>query len=170
MFDGEHEHGLKAFVRRNKMEEFGLQTGSGDQVPVGTPKKLRLRPRNGLVTIRILPKPKTTAQGIILPEGGLGMMFEIAEVVAVGPGVLLDSPAKNPHFDYFEGVHGGTDDLKPGMRVLVKTGEAQPIQRGPGIMGRQEMKSMLDFDDGSEEGLGLINQSDILAIVEEVDA
>lgn len=114
-----------------------------------------IKPRNGLLIIRVIPNDAEikTKAGIVLPRGQRGHIFEMAEIVAVGRGVLLDA-----------GGHGGTDDLKPGMKVLVKTGVRQDIG--------QEAFSMLSFEVPGGGKISLCNQLDVLAIVdpEEVPA
>lgn len=109
--------------------------------------------RNGLVAIRLIEQPdeQRTKEGIWLPIGGLGMQFALAEIVHVGRGVLLD-----------QGGHGGTDDLKVGDRVLVKTGQKQ--SRGNGDVQGVEMRSCLDIDLGGDNII-VLNQLDILAVL-----
>lgn len=107
---------------------------------------MKLTPRNGLVTITPIEDKETkTKTGIILPAS-LRQLFEVARVVAVGRGV----------FDF--GNHVATDDLKPGMLVLVKSGSRMSME----AIGR----SIVDLTDGDKK-IGLCNQSDILAIIDE---
>jgi len=111
----------------------------------------RIKPRNGLIVIRPIPdKEQKSASGIIIPKTA-GQTFEFAEVIAIGPGVPLEAG---------HGERGGTDDLKVGMFVLIKSG----------VQGRELGQKMQNFVtlEGAEAGgnLHLINQSDILAIVD----
>ena len=117
--------------------------------------------RNGLVGIKLIPRPEKTKEGLFLPsDGTLGIQFAVARVVLVGPGVLLDSPG--PGADGPRGVHGGTDDLKIGDIVLVRTGEKRQV--GPNGIGGVEVKSSPALDFGDEK-LIILNQTDVLGVV-----
>lgn len=103
-------------------------------------------PRNGLVVIEVIEaKEARTKHGIVLPAVTTGNIFEIARVIAVGRG-FPDA-----------GKHVGTDDLKPGMLVLIKSGSRHEMQAA---------LSRLEFDVGGKK-TSLLNQQDILSIVDE---
>lgn len=107
-----------------------------------------LKPRNGLVTIEMIPtKEQKTTTGIIIPEN-IGTTFDVARVLEVGPGI------------WDGGKQCATGDLKKGQLVLVKTGA-----RGSEI--GQRMQSMLTFDGTDGAKYNIINQQDIIAIIHE---
>ena len=117
------------------------------------PMEVDIRVRNALVKVeKIEQGVRKTESGIFLPQGNMGMQFEIVRVLGVGPGVLLDN-----------GDYKGCDDLKPGMYVLVKTGKKDP--RGRGDIVGQEVRSCLDLDLGDQKFI-IIHQNDILAILD----
>lgn len=107
-----------------------------------------LTPRNGLVLVRI-PEEKEarTKSGIILPAV-MGTTFAMAEIVSIGRGILD------------VGGHYGTDDLKPGMLVLIKSGQQMAIGERVQTMITLEKTGGKDSDKTF-----LLNQHDILAIV-----
>lgn len=108
---------------------------------------MKVTPRNGLILISVIEdRESKTAAGIIIPSE-IKQMFELARVEKVGRGV----------FDF--GKHVATDDLTPGMLVLVKTDSRVAVD----AVGR----SALDLKDGDRK-VSLVNQSDILAIIEEM--
>lgn len=113
--------------------------------PAGSNPTTRLIPRNGLVVVRpIKAREIKSSHGIILPAS-CGDVFEMAEIVAVGPGV------------WDAGKYIGTEDLKPGMTVMVKSGVQLDISR--------KMQSYVNITEGGEE-LRLLNQQDIFAVVD----
>jgi co-chaperonin GroES (HSP10) len=102
-------------------------------------------PRNGLVTVKVIEaKEAKTAHGIFLPTNQ-GSIFEMARIVEVGRG-FPDA-----------GKYVGTDDLREGMLVVIKSGH------------RQDMGTALSrFEFGvrsDKEKVNLINQQDIVAVV-----
>lgn len=108
-----------------------------------------VQPRNGLVIIRLIEEKETkTASGIIISAQN-AMITQEAEIVAVGRGVLTES-----------GKHGGTDDLRPGMRVLVKAG--QRMRDGGGMTQEMRLAEMFGDDSGKYT---MINQLDVLGII-----
>lgn len=110
----------------------------------------RLKPRNHLVTIKRLRGEAKTGAGVIMPEG-YGS-FDLAEVVDVGAGsaAMVDSSRC-----------GDTDDLRPGMIVIVKT--AHKVQSANGQSGKAE--HTLPFTVNGEK-VELVQQQDIMAICE----
>lgn len=113
-------------------------------------QKVQVKPRNALVKIKKIDSgERRTDGGIWLPKGNLGMMFEVAQVLDHGPGILLDN-----------GEFKGCDDLEIGGYVLVKTGERR-ARGGRDIQG-QEVRSCLDLDLGDDTFI-IIHQNDIIA-------
>lgn len=108
---------------------------------------MKLQPRNGLVTVEIIDaKEAKTVHGLYLPPNQ-GAFFEMATVLEVGRG-FADA-----------GKHVGTDDLKPGMKVLIKSGVRQDVRAA---------LSRFEFEVGQEKRkISLINQQDIVAIVDD---
>jgi len=111
-----------------------------------------LKPRNTLVTIvEVKDAVKKTEAGIIVPGSG-GNEFKLCEVVALGPG--NDSDASKVE---------GLDDLKAGQTVLVKLSARV---RGP--QGQQGLSPLgMDYKDESGRELKLVEQTNIVAIIEE---
>lgn len=105
-----------------------------------------IQPRNGLVLVAIVPhKEHKTEAGIIVPVTQ-GTIFEIARIVAVGPGT------------WDAGKQCGTQDLKAGQVVLIKSG-MQGQQLGQTAM----LGLPVTQEDGSK--VVLMNQSDVFAII-----
>lgn len=105
---------------------------------------LTLRPRMGLCLIRLIEQKETkTNAGIIVPNSE-GAMWQEAELLAVGPGI------PNEH-----GVPYGTDDLKVGMRVLVKSG---------GQMGG--MQTRLPVFASGGQNISMVNYQDIHMVLD----
>jgi co-chaperonin GroES (HSP10) len=109
---------------------------------------MNIQPRNGLVLIRLIKQKeeRKTSSGIVIPTHS-GTMMDKAEILAVGRGI----------WDY--GKHAQTDDLQPGMLVLIKAGT-----RGQNV--GEQMRSHLGMTVDGED-VSLINQMDVLAIVKE---
>ena len=108
---------------------------------------MKITPRNSLVTVRLLKPRKDTMIGKIHIPAAQGNQFQMAEVVEVGRGT--------PDFR----IHVGTDDLKPGQTVLVKTG----VQMDLG----HSMTNYIQLTDEDGFDLAVLNQQDIMAIIED---
>lgn len=111
-----------------------------------------LNPRNTLVTIvEIKDADKKTRQGIIIP-GSTGSEYKLCEVVQVGPGCNSDASRQE-----------GLDDLSPGQTVLVKL-----HARGRNAQGIPGLAPIgLEYKDQSGRDLKLVEQTNIVAIVED---
>ena len=76
-----------------------------------------------------------------------GNQFQLAEVVEVGRGT--------PDFR----IHVGTDDLRPGQTVIVKTGVQMEIGH--------TVTNFIPLKDEEGRDLMVMNQQDIMAIIED---
>lgn len=110
-----------------------------------------IKPRNGLVLIR-LPKAEesVTDAGIIVPKHA-GQQYDIAEIIGVGRGTP-------------DGRGSDTDDLVVGQRVLVTIGQKAPMQGGMIGNGAMQYTGIPLSDDND---IFLINQHDIFGILPE---
>jgi hypothetical protein len=135
----------------------GIETPRPKQAPAADSHTVRrAQPRGGFVTVRLFPRPTERMKGgLYLPTETMGTAFEQGIIVDVGRGVLLDS-----------GAYGGTDDLKPGQRVLVKVGERIPARGALGGQQLQLVQSVITLEVEGEENLILTNHQDIYAILD----
>ena len=79
---------------------------------------MNLRPLGDYVIVKTLPAEETSASGIILPDSSDKDRPEQGEVVAVGPGKLLENGNRAPM------------DVTVGQRVVFKKYAPDPIQVG----------------------------------------
>ena len=108
---------------------------------------MKITPRNSLVTVRFLKPRKDTMIGKIHIPATQGNQFQLAEVIEVGRGT--------PDFR----IHVGTDDLRKGQTVLVKTGMQLDIG--------QTVQNYIHLKDEEGHDLAVLNQQDIMAIIED---
>jgi len=110
---------------------------------------MKITPRNGLVTVRFLEPRQDTMVGKIHVPAASGNQFKMAEIVEVGRG----SP------DY--GKFVGTEDLRPGQTVLVKSGTQVDIGN--------TVHNYIHLKDDAGHDLAVLNQQDIMAIIKDAD-
>lgn len=123
-----------------------------------TEENVMMQPRNGLVLIT-RETIAETEQGIILPSGSSVGEFDVARIVAIGPG----TPAENG------GRIADVADLEVGMRVVIKSANVRTSpSRIPGAVSRESRPSTLPFKINGEE-TELIHQADILTILGETN-
>lgn len=70
--------------------------------------KLKLKPLGDHLVVKMNKEDKTTKSGIVLPDTVDKEKQETGEVIAVGPGKLLDTGSRAPM------------DVAPGQKVLFK--------------------------------------------------
>lgn len=106
---------------------------------------VRIRPRGGLVLVRLLDRAEQKIGKIVVPSPTTGSIYAVAVVLEVGPGT------------WDGGRQVATEDLKPGQRIIFQAGARD---------GMQSAMAGVPLEGYGGQNVRLINQSSIAAILE----